>query len=370
MDKYVIRMQTGAPVPISIDTFAAVGEEEANVGKDEEEGKGERKAPEKMVQKRKREKKKKETGASSRKGSRNKNGDWGNRIALTWGDAGENHVGMELVGDMQEKGTGFTFHDLECIAATATEAGLVAEVHGFGHNATFGAKDNGPVSAKDNGPVSAEDNWPVKHTAGVLVIRNLVEGELLKACGTDLNTLEWDSKYWDRRRQKVLNKRARTNLMFQHGVSQTPSYEEGKGRIVDLDTLKAVATAEKLIFSLVQKGLKKGGGSTKWVPLVCEGNNYYDLKKTGIGFHGDSERTRVACLSVGGHEYPMRWQWFLRSKVIGPTFDVQLNSGDVYVMSEKAVGQNWKCRSIPTLRHAAGCAKYTKIQDKWKTVQE
>jgi hypothetical protein len=32
----------------------------------------------------------------------------------------------------------------------------------------------------------------------------------------------------------------------------------------------------------------------------------------------------------------------------------------MYVMSEKAVGFDWKKRIVPTLRHAAGCDKYIK----------
>ena len=31
-----------------------------------------------------------------------------------------------------------------------------------------------------------------------------------------------------------------------------------------------------------------------------------------------------------------------------------------FMMSEKAVGRDWKRKSIPTLRHAAGCDKYIK----------
>jgi hypothetical protein len=36
-----------------------------------------------------------------------------------------------------------------------------------------------------------------------------------------------------------------------------------------------------------------------------------------------------------------------------------LNGGDLYVMSEKTTGRDWKTKSIYTLRHAAGCEKYT-----------
>jgi 2-hydroxy-3-keto-5-methylthiopentenyl-1-phosphate phosphatase len=40
-----------------------------------------------------------------------------------------------------------------------------------------------------------------------------------------------------------------------------------------------------------------------------------------------------------------------------------LNDGDIYFMSQKAVGTDWKRKIIPTLRHAAGAKKYliTKI---------
>lgn len=34
------------------------------------------------------------------------------RIALTFGDAGENHVGMEMVGRLGEVGSGFTIEEL------------------------------------------------------------------------------------------------------------------------------------------------------------------------------------------------------------------------------------------------------------------
>ena len=34
----------------------------------------------------------------------------------------------------------------------------------------------------------------------------------------------------------------------------------------------------------------------------------------------------------------------------------------MYVMSEKAVGTDWKSRSKLTLRHAAGCPSFTTIE--------
>ena len=61
----------------------------------------------------------------------------------------------------------------------------------------------------------------------------------------------------------------------------------------------------------------------------------------------------------------MRWQWFKDGMPIGKAIDVKLNSGDVYIMSEKAVGADWNKKSRYTLRHSAGAKKYTNL-DRWE----
>jgi hypothetical protein len=37
---------------------------------------------------------------------------------------------------------------------------------------------------------------------------------------------------------------------------------------------------------------------------------------------------------------------------------IPLEDGDMYVMSEKAVGTDWKKKTIKTLRHATGCEAF------------
>lgn len=41
-----------------------------------------------------------------------------------------------------------------------------------------------------------------------------------------------------------------------------------------------------------------------------------------------------------------------------------VDGGDIYVMSEKAVGTDWKKKNLYTLRHATGCSKFTTISTK------
>ena len=56
------------------------------------------------------------------------------------------------------------------------------------------------------------------------------------------------------------------------------------------------------------------------------------------------------------------FNWFIKLQSIGEMFKTIINSGDIYVMSEKVVGNDWKKKSLYTLRHSAGCDNiYTKL---------
>lgn len=108
--------------------------------------------------------------------------------------------------------------------------------------------------------------------------------------------------------------------------------------------------------SLIKQGLNNLLGD-KGNNLVCEGNRYFDLKKCGIGYHGDTERRRVIGVRIG-KPMKIKWSWFYQSKSQGIPLELTLNNGDIYFMSEKAVGCDWKTRNIYTLRHAAGSSRY------------
>ena len=118
-------------------------------------------------------------------------------------------------------------------------------------------------------------------------------------------------------------------------------------------------------FSDVKKNMVKLindlSGTNKADNLVCEGNKYNNKKKCGIGYHGDTERRKVIAIRLGA-SMPMCWQWFHRHKPIGESYKFILNAGDLYIMSEKAVGYDWKKSSEYTLRHSAGAEKYISLE--------
>jgi alkylated DNA repair dioxygenase AlkB len=148
--------------------------------------------------------------------------------------------------------------------------------------------------------------------------------------------------------KRVVNKKARYNLCFADD-SQEPKYEEGKGRIVSYDT---VPLLNALRFTLPQVIGEKGDS------MIAEGNFYYDTDKCGIGWHGDTERRKVIAIRLG-KSMNICYQWYLNNIKVGDKAEFILNNGDMYIMSEKATGCDWKKRKIYTLRHAAGAAKYT-----------
>ena len=301
------------------------------------------------------------------------------RMSLTCAPGGENHAGMEIIGRMPVKGEGFTARDIEGLG-TYFEKFMPPKMD----------KDKQlcfpKVSVLDLNVLSMDDivdDLCDEDQARVLILREWVqttfEPTTVQDIYKELIADAWDAEYLDKNKYRIeivdgvetkvrgkrMNKRARTNLCYVAGREQEPDVWKGKGRIVDLKKKTALNQAVDRLRSMIEAGLIAIESKTKVEINVVEGNRYYNLKNTGIGFHGDTERVVVICISIGCDNYPMRWQWFKDGMPVGKPIDITLNCGDVYIMSEKAVGADWKLRSIYTLRHAAGAKKYTGL-DRWE----
>jgi hypothetical protein len=256
-------------------------------------------------------------------------------ITITFGEQAENHAGMQIIGQGL-RGEGLSMEDLQKAQEIFERKGAKTEL----------------VTLNDLLPDDV--NAP---PAGILIVRNgvniILQGmEMTKYDMMEEQVkLDWDKKAWMRGR--VVNKVARFNLVY-GDEAQEPDYEDKKGRIIPWKDIP--------ISAYVHNNLGEYFGD-KASDLEAEGNYYYDAAKCGIGFHGDSERKIVIALRLG-QEIPIHYQWFLRSKPIGRRGQYVVQGGDLYVMSEKATGYDWKRSSILTLRHAAGATKYLTIKKK------
>jgi hypothetical protein len=268
-------------------------------------------------------------------------------VTLTFGDQAENHAGMEKLGELVKEGDGFQLNDLQMVQTTFQEMGAICQLISLDLTPT----EQEQITCSSNNKKKSETE------AYVLVIKDAVN-IMLRNCSDFTQQdmfeehvrLELDKKAW--MRGKVVNKHARWNLCFDE-ESREPNYEEKKGRIVGYSE---IPVTQALMSQMVNYF------GPKAQQLKGEGNYYYDTNKCGIGFHGDSERRKVIGIRLGcGESMPMHYQWFRESIPVGERRVIPLNSGDIYVMSEKAVGTDWKKKKIFTLRHATGCNKYTTI---------
>ena len=292
-------------------------------------------------------------------------------FTLTFGDQGENHKGMQKIGEMSDHG--FSLSDLRNAKRFFQEHSVEVEIYHLnkllvGVNLGEG---EAPVNAyvlvaRDAVSAILDDGDVDLEEAGSFRVDALYEEQ---------DALEKDTKAYMYGR--VVDKKARHNLCF--GVKgQEPDYEAGKGRIVAFEDVPLLENIRGKLEEIMP-----GEACSK---MICEGNYYYDaVGQEGkpalcyIGFHGDSERRKVIGVRLGA-SFKFHYQWYglpeydeeatkkakkknnkardrYVKKMLGKRLEITLNHGDLYIMSEKAVGTDWMSKKVITLRHAAGDAK-------------
>lgn len=282
-------------------------------------------------------------------------------ISLTFGECVENHTGMQMIGKTGEKGTGFTTDDLKSIEARINDLAIASPDIGKSVAKVFNLSEY--ISQEDivmhssvppsNCTASSSTSITIPE-ASLLVIKGGVDLLLGKGKAGELfneqTTLTPDTKM--RSRGRVVNKHARHNLCFAD-VNQQADFPNGKGTIINFN-------GEKIPVLNQLRGVLGRLIHPKAENLYAEGNYYYDKKKCYIGLHGDSERVKVVCARLGA-DFSIFFQWYLGASggtAIGKKISFTLSHGDMYIMSEKAVGNDWDNMTVPyrrmlTLRHGA-----------------
>lgn len=248
-------------------------------------------------------------------------------ITITFGDRAENHRGMEMIGDMAERG--FTLSELVTARKWFARRGVKSKIE-FIHQAL------------------PEEYRHLVKPAYVLIVEGGVDC-ILNEIGKDKKdffeeqvSLEWDKKA--KMYGRVVDKHVRWNLCYKEEASE-PDYDQGKGRYYAFKDLECLDHVRNTLPSIFGESGKN---------LVAEGNYYHDPDQCGIGYHGDSERRKVVGIRLG-KEFSLYYQWFFHSEPIGERREYMLPPGTFYVMGEGAAGTNWtREKKIPTLRHAAG----------------
>ena len=272
-------------------------------------------------------------------------------ISITHGENAENHVGMQLVGSCKLS-KGYTTDDLKLIKKKFKKMHGKSKLIKLNKNLPDNkTADNASVLILKNGVNVLLNNWVnnISEHNSSLINEGINATKLFE----EQLDLKWDVKYYDSRRNKVLNKRARYNICY--GLNeQKPDYENKKGTIVKYDNVPLLKIWRSEILKLCNED----------DTFVAEGNYYYDVNKCGIGYHGDSERRKVVAGNFSDSHVirELHWQAYYKYKQIGNVTKVELNHGDMYIMNKKATGNDWKNPNKITWRHAAGInnSKYLK----------
>jgi len=276
-------------------------------------------------------------------------------ITITFGDCAENHVGMQQIGELSDGG--FKYEDL------LNFKNYFEQNYVLNSNSNLDPNSSPPMvtikrkrinnniitnlyNLKELGGLIDNPNVPDTY---VLIIRGGVDYLLKEYNSNKYNLFEEQLNLpYDRKafmKGKVVNKHARWNICFSN-FSQEPDYENKMGTIINFNDVP--------LTNYIKCKLKEITGSE----LQGEGNYYYDTNKTGIGFHGDSERKKIIAIKLG-EIIPFEYQWYFEGEPVGERIRLESGDGDIYMMDEIASGFNWKRRKIYTLRHAVGCKKYT-----------
>ena len=246
-------------------------------------------------------------------------------ITITFSESVENHTGNQMIGTIAEKGHSYD-QLIRCMQKFEEKRPNCCELLHINDLTELG------------------NVKPEPEQAYLLIIRgglDILLGEYMNKqdMWDELIELEVDKKAFMKGR--VVNKIARHNLCFAD-FSQEPDYENKKGRVYDFKDLPVMEQARNALPLFLEDA--KG--------LFAEENYYYDLtrKEVGIGGHRDAERSRVIAVRLG-ESMDLKYQWYYKSEPVGKKIVTMLHDGDMYVMSEKAVGTDWKKSSIYTLRH-------------------
>ena len=245
-----------------------------------------------------------------------------------------------------------TFGEVAIIHTGSTELGTIRK-NGFTVDELLEIKNRFDTAEFIDLSQQLPDKVKEENKAAILIIRNgvnilLDRKKAAKKMLKEQQSLNYDKKYYESRFSKTLNKRARYNIVF--GEENIEPSEDFKiFSVKSFNDLKYLKKLRKRLKTYFGKKAKK---------LNAEGN-YYFHQKSGIGFHGDAERKIVICVSLGNSS-TLRYCWRKpgNSLLFGKPIDIQVNHGDIYIMSEKATGYDWKSRSKYRLVHAAGHTKY------------
>lgn len=156
---------------------------------------------------------------------------------------------------------------------------------------------------------------------------------------------------WSSIQQRVIKLRMRWHLYIGN-TAKPADHSRDQAEVVSFDSMPLAKRWKDTIVSILQSN---GVGCPE---LTSSTNINYvdDRNSTGIGWHGDGERTVIVTLRLhsGSRNNVLCFHWMRNNVPVGRPVRITLDRGDAYIMSIKATGNDWKRTDLLTLQHAAG----------------
>lgn len=172
-----------------------------------------------------------------------------------------------------------------------------------------------------------------RHTeiASILVIKNYITNNIYQeALG-----INWDKKVL--LRNKVVNRIGKYAITIDN-FPEEPNYEQGQYRVISYDSLpKTNKLKNKLSLVFNQDALE------------CQGEYYCDQEKLKLKYQG-SKVNNMMCVHLG-NSIQLSYKWFFANKPVSDDMKIILEHGDLYIMSEKATGHDYKLKKNPILKY-------------------
>jgi len=269
---------------------------------------------------------------------------------ITFGDVAENGIGMEQLGQMY--GRGLTVQELQDAQSKFDALGLVTELIDLTQAVTdedldYLRSDAGKPKAIKKKSLLPKSMSEVEVDAALLIVRNgvsaFIEDDAVDLLKEEQQQINYDARKLNQYKKEV-NSIARHNVCFDD-FDQDMNLSQGQGTVVDFSHLP--------LLSKIRNGLKDYIPALDDIELKAEGNYYYNRSQCGIGWHGDKERRIVIAVRLG-ESMDINYQWWYGHTQVGTRVNAILNHGDIYFMSDKAVGYDTGSPSKLTLRHCAG----------------
>lgn len=167
--------------------------------------------------------------------------------------------------------------------------------------------------------------------ATVLVLPNYANNNLYQT----LLAIDWDKKIL--LRNKVVNRVGKYAISIDD-TGKEPNYEENKYRVIAYDDVEEVRDLKDNLSKIFKQDR-----------LSCKGEYNYNHEKLKLKYQG-AKVNNMMCIHLGD-PIQMSFKWYFANKPASDSMEFTLNHGDLYIMSEKATGHDYKLKKNPILKH-------------------